>query len=323
MVAVCLAAPVRGAELLISTENTAGHPQTQFLETFATALSGGIAPHTVVMRHSAQAYRGQDEAEALATGKIAFAAPGIWLLGQFNTDLNALLLPAFMGWSGEALAPIVDGALGQHLNAGLEANLNAVVIGPWLDLGPAHIFTRDQPVSRFSDLKGLRIRYAGGAANARVLEALGAIPVLIPWPDVPNALDRGAIDGLLTTASTVVSAKLWDHGIHHGFLSGTYYAYYVPLASRPVWNRLSASQKTAVRGAWGNHIGEGRERARASQQEALGRLRAEGVILTDPGPEDDRRTRLSLAQLQAEMVRDLGLRPDVVSFIPPLQEEAR
>lgn len=61
---------------------------------------------------------------------------------------------------------------------------------------PGHIHTDDQPVQSLADLDGLKVRAASQTAAA-MLEALGAIPVGMPVPQVYEALARGVVDGAL------------------------------------------------------------------------------------------------------------------------------
>ncbi|GAB3116929.1 TRAP transporter substrate-binding protein DctP [Novispirillum itersonii] len=307
--------PLRAADLVMSTENTPDHPQARFLEEFAAAVTPALHPHSLILKHSADAVRGRDEAEALTNGRIAFAAPGLWNLDSYNTDLNALLMPTLTGRSTAELEALVDGPLGAVLNAGLMRSLDVVVIGRWLDLGPAHIFTVSRPVRTFADLRGLRIRYAGGAANEMVLKALGAVPVLVPWPEVPAALRAGRVDGILTTASTVVSGRLWDAGLRHGFLSGQYYSFFIPMASRDVWRRLSPPQRDAVRAAWEAGIETGREAARSSQEQAGRTLQAAGLTLTVPDGADLTATRARLVALQPDFLSGLGVSAEVAAAL--------
>lgn len=310
VIACCMTLTVTGArsaEILISTENTADHFQTIFLQKFAATLNAEISEHRFRVIHSAQAFKDRDVAEALSTGRIAMAAPGIWHLGRFSADLNALLLPSFMGFGSADVRKIVDGDFGTRLNQSLEKNLNVRVLGRWLDLGPAHIFTRNVAVNHFGDLRGLRIRYAGGEGNALRLKAMGAIPVLIPWPNVPDALDRKEIDGLLTTTSTVVSAALWKHGIAHAFLSYSYYPFYVPLISHDVWARLKPATRDIITRVWEDMIDGGRKLAVTHQQASLITAAQNNIDIADPGLAERQKQRLVLLAHQGELAATAGI----------------
>ena len=306
-VLVLMAMPAFAADIQISTENTPSHFQTQVLQRYAAALNAEIPEHRFDVVHSARAFSDREVAEAVSSTRVAIAAPGIWHLGQYSSDLNALLLPDFMGLEAQDVRKLVDGPVGEALEDSLETQLNVKVIGKWLDLGPAHIFTRKKVIRRFDDLKGLRIRYAGGDANALRLAALGAEPVLIPWPNVPDALDRGEIDGLLTTSSTVVSASLWEHGLTHAFLSHSYYPFYVPLISGDIWRRLSEPQRKVLTDSWEDMISDGRERAVSHQESSMALLREHGIKITAPSNQERESVRRSLASRQDEMAREIGI----------------
>jgi C4-dicarboxylate-binding protein DctP len=311
----------KSADILISTENTTDHFQTIFLEDFAKALNNSIREHKFRVVHSAQAFKDRDVAEALSSGRIAIAAPGIWHLGRFAPDLNALLLPSFMGRDSQSVRELVDSDFGDRLNHAIEKNLNVRVIGRWLDVGPAHIFTRETPINHFGDLRGLRIRYAGGEGNALHLKELGAIPVLIPWPNVPEALDRKEIDGLLTTTSTVVSAALWEHGIAHAFLSHSYYPFYMPLISQDIWARLSPNVRDIIQQTWEDMVDEGRKQAIRHQQASLITAAQNNIEIVAPDDAERAQQRHDLLRHQPGFAKTIGISDDALKTLNQIAGE--
>jgi TRAP-type C4-dicarboxylate transport system substrate-binding protein len=69
---------------------------------------------------------------------------------------------------------------------------------------PGVIFTRDKPVRRLEDLKGLRIRSTG--LSSKIVEAFGATPVAMPKGDQYDAMYKGVVDG---TTGGVNELKGW------------------------------------------------------------------------------------------------------------------
>ncbi len=61
--------------------------------------------------------------------------------------------------------------------------------------GPGLLHTKDKPVRKMEDLKGLKIRSHG--TTAKVVRALGGTPVAMPMPELYQALQRGVVDGAL------------------------------------------------------------------------------------------------------------------------------
>lgn len=66
------------------------------------------------------------------------------------------------------------------------------ILGTWVH-GPGMIHTKN-PVTKPEDLQGMKIRGGGRSVNT-LLTKLGATPVGMPVPAVPEALSKGVIDG--------------------------------------------------------------------------------------------------------------------------------
>ena len=66
------------------------------------------------------------------------------------------------------------------------------ILGTWVH-GPGIFHTAD-PVEKPADLQGMKIRGASRMVN-QLLEKLGAEPVGMPVPAIPEALSKGVIDG--------------------------------------------------------------------------------------------------------------------------------
>ncbi len=60
--------------------------------------------------------------------------------------------------------------------------------------GPGVIFTKNKPVTKIEDLRGLKVR-GPTATVTKMLANMGATPVGMPVPQVPEALSKGVIDG--------------------------------------------------------------------------------------------------------------------------------
>lgn len=298
--------------LRISVENQPDHVQTRFVRRFADELREAAGDRlTVRFFDQARLFRGADVIYALRQGRVEMAVPGTWHLGRVVPDLNLFLLPAFYGRPPELTHRLQEGPLGREIDARLETVLNVHVAGGWLDLGHAHLFGVRRALREQGDIAGLHIRIPGGPANARRIESLGGVPVSIPWPDLPAWLDRGKVDGILTTPATVVSARLWEHGVSSGFLDRQYFPQYVPLIAGPFWARLPPDLRDLVHRIWSGLVAEQRAAAAADQAAALDTLQAHGVALTRSGEDALAAWRERMLPRQAEMAAELGIDPSL------------
>lgn len=296
----------------ISTENTPAHVQTRVVQRFADELARRTQGRlSVEFRHSAQLFRDQDVIRAINEGKVDMAVPGTWQLDRYDPYVSVLMLPMFFGRDAADHHRIRDGQLGQQISKHLEDALRVVVPGRWIDLGHANVYLTQQAVTRYQDMSGLRIRIAGGTAIAAQLAAVAALPVLVPWPDLPNTLQRGRLDGLLTTHETIASAKLWEQGIRHATEINAYFAQYIPVISRSYWDSLPEDLQTAIRASWESIVDEARTEAAQAQRDARRALESHGVRVVAPTPEAILAWRQRAVADQAALTRKLGV-PDAI-----------
>jgi TRAP-type C4-dicarboxylate transport system substrate-binding protein len=80
--------------------------------------------------------------------------------------------------------------------------------------GSSFHLTSSKGVRTLEDLKGLKIR-AATRLNSRMLASLGATPVQMPLPAVPEAMSKGVIDGAMVPWEGVPAAKLQEIAKSH------------------------------------------------------------------------------------------------------------
>jgi TRAP-type transport system periplasmic protein len=75
--------------------------------------------------------------------------------------------------------------------------------------GPGVIHTTDKPVKSVADLKGLKMR-APTRIVTKLMTSLGATPVGMPLPGIPDALSKGTIQGCVIPWEVVPSVKVQE-----------------------------------------------------------------------------------------------------------------
>lgn len=126
------------------------------------------------------------------------------------------------------------------------AKEKGVTIIKWLfDTGTWYLFTDTGPIKSVKDIKGQKIRFAGGEAFAKALKALKTTPIALPYTEVVTALQTNMIEGLLTDFTGGVGYfELTRH---------TKYAVLVPFGNQPIcmvantkwWNSLPEKARNA------------------------------------------------------------------------------
>ena len=77
-----------------------------------------------------------------------------------------------------------------------------------------YLHTRDKQIKSLADLKGMKLRAPTRQTN-KLLAALGASPVGMPLPTVPDAVSKGTIDGFALPWEVMPSIKLHEMVKYH------------------------------------------------------------------------------------------------------------
>ena len=72
-----------------------------------------------------------------------------------------------------------------------------------------YVHTRDKQIKTLADFKGLKMRAPTRQTN-KLLSKLGATPVSMPLPAIPDAISKGVIDGFMLPWEVIPSVKLHE-----------------------------------------------------------------------------------------------------------------
>lgn len=266
----------------------------------------------VKIYHGAAKYKDTDVPKALNQGALDMGYPGTWQLGKFVSDFDIVDLPMFFGRTQEENYKVFDGPVGKALAEKFEKKLGVKIIGKWLDLGFQNTFTTSKPIKVYTDMKGMKIRIPGGAANIARYETLGAAAIKIAWPDVPQALQRGTVDGLSTTFESIRSAKLWDSGLKNAYVSQHSFSQYLPTIAGKSWAKYPKEIQDLITSTWAAKVDVLRERAKKRQEEAQEDGKKNGIAVVVPTAEDISAARKVLMAKQDALVTELQVDPALV-----------
>ena len=311
---------VRSFVLIASLDTPPAHFRNALVRRFADDLkrdTGGAV--TMEIYEAGQLMSDRDVAKALAWGSVDFALPADSKVARFEPDANLLSLPIFYGQPAEVAHRVVDGELGARVRRAIADTLNVTVLEPPLDLGHSATFSTERSILDAADYAGLKLRIPGGAGPAALFETLGAVPLAVPFPDVPLALSQGNLDAIQSTFETVRSARLWDAGLRHCLEDNANFLQYIPMLSNGAARRIPPTHRQTLFRTWSAHAIAARELANRVQREAYAEIEAAGVACrrVTATPCDPMRERLEAASRAVAMSAgmDMQLVEDAVRAV--------
>ncbi|WP_293268610.1 TRAP transporter substrate-binding protein [Neptunomonas sp.] len=133
-----------------------------------------------------------------------------------------------------AYFPTLERAFAQKYNAKL------MLLYPF----PSQMLWCKQQVSNIEDLKGKRIRVFLTTLGDFV-EGVGAIPVSVPYNDVPDALEKGIVDCVITGTMSAYTSKLYKVA-SYGFTLRVGWGLAFGAMNMNKWNLLNSEQKALL-----------------------------------------------------------------------------
>jgi TRAP-type C4-dicarboxylate transport system substrate-binding protein len=178
--------------------------------------------------------------------------------------------------------------------------------------GPGAIHTRSRAVRSIGDLEGLKMR-APSRLTTRLLAALGATPVGMPVPQIPDALSKGVIDGALLPWDVVPSIKVDELARYHAefdpALPALYTATFVMAMNRAKYDALPPDLKKVIDANSGLETSAWLGRTQAAA-DAPGRASAEarGKTVTRLGEADHQAFRKAAERVDDEWIAEMKRR---------------
>src|SRR3981189_3240188 len=113
-----------------------------------------------------------------------------------------------------------------------------------LHTSSANLLVSKKPVKTLEDLKGMKLRVLGGPPT-EMAKALGAVPTLIPMPDVYQSLDKGVVDGAAAPWEAVQGFRLYEVARNYT-IAPFYVAYFSVCANKQKWQSLPKDIRDAI-----------------------------------------------------------------------------
>ena len=223
---------------------------------------------------NSQLYKDKEEVEALQLGAVQMLAPSLAKFGPLGVkEFEVFDLP-FILPNKAALRKVTEGALGKKLFAKLETK-GITGLAYW-DNG-FKIMTANKALKTPEDFRGLKMRIQSSKVLEAQMRALGAIPQVMAFSEVYQALQTGVVDGAENTASNIYTQK--HHEVQKfGTLADHGYIGYAVIVNKKFWDGLPADVRTQLEKAMAEATTYANNISQTENDEALAEMKKSGKI---------------------------------------------
>ncbi len=183
---------------------------------------------------NSQLYKDKEEMEALQLGAVQMLAPSLAKFGPLGVkEFEVFDLPYIFD-NYDELHKITQGPVGQQLLSKLEPK-GIKGLAYW-DNG-FKSFSANKPLKMPADFKGLKMRIQSSKVLEEEMRALSALPQVMAFSEVYNALMTGVVDGTENPPSNMYTQKMHEVQKHLSLFEHGYLGYAV-IVNKRFWEGL-------------------------------------------------------------------------------------
>src|SRR5712672_2859164 len=252
---------------------------------------------------NSQLYKDNEELQALQLGAVQLLAPSLAKFGPLGArEFEVFELPVSLP-SKAALRKVTDGALGAKLMGLLEPK-SIKGLAYW-DNGFKDM-SANKPLRMPEDFKGLNMRIQSSKVLEAQMRALGAIPQVMAFSEVYQALATGVVDGTENPFSNEYTQKM--HEVQkYTVISDHGYVGYAVIANKKFWDGLPADVRGQLEKAMKEATDYTNSIAQKENDDALAEMRKSGkTTITTLTPAEKDAWKKALAPVYQEMSGRVG-----------------
>jgi C4-dicarboxylate-binding protein DctP len=285
---------------VVAPETPKGKGSEKFKELADKYTNGRVK---VEVYPNSQLYKDKEEVDALQLGAVQMLAPSLAKFGPLGVrEFEVFDLPFILPGKA-ALRKVTEGDLGKRLFKKLESK-GIVGLAYW-DNG-FKVMSANKPLRTPDDFRGLKMRIQSSKVLEAQMRALGAIPQVMAFSEVYQAMQTGVVDGSENTPSNMYTQKhhevqkfitLSDHG----------YIGYAVIANKKFWDGLPAAVRGQLEKAMAEATAYANDISQKENDEALAEIRKSGKSeLIELTPEQKAAWRKALEPLYTDMASRVG-----------------
>jgi len=217
-------------------------------------------------------YKDNEEMNALQLGSVQMLAPSLAKFGPLGVrEFEVFDLP-YLFDSYDELHKVTEGPVGKQMFQKLESK-GIIGLAYW-DNGFKDM-SANKKLEHVSDFRGLKMRIQSSKVLDEQMRALGAIPQVMAFSEVYQALQTGVVDGTENPPSNLYTQKMYEVQKYltlsnHGYLG------YAVIVNKKFWDGLPADVRKTLEGAMADATKYANDIAKKENDDALAAVKKSG-----------------------------------------------
>jgi C4-dicarboxylate-binding protein DctP len=285
----------------VVAQDTPKGKASEFFAKRAGELTGGKVK--VEVYANSTLYKDKEEMEALQIGAVQMLAPSLAKFGPLGArEFEVFDLP-FIFDNADDLHKVTTGPVGKQLFAKLQSR-GITGLAFW-DNG-FKSFSANKPLKAPDDFKGLKMRIQSSKVLESQMRAVGALPQVMAFSEVYQALQTGVVDGTENPHSNLFTQKMHEVQKHmtvsdHGYLG------YAVITNKKFWDGLPADVRGQLEKAMEEATAYANKIAKEENDGALEKVKASGKTqVYMPTPAERLALKKAMVPVHKEMESRIG-----------------
>jgi tripartite ATP-independent transporter DctP family solute receptor len=249
--AACLAVPAAGIAQQkqvwkASDVHPLGYPTVEAIVRMGRKLEAQTNGRISIQMYPQMQLGGEKEMiEQAQVGALQIARISVGALGPVIDELNVFNMP-FIFRDEQHMRKVIDGPIGAELLEKISANpaTRLIALG-WMDAGTRNVYS-NKPVTKPSDLKGMKVRMMGNPIFVETMNAMGGNGVAMGFNELYSAMQTGVVDGAENNEPTVLAQNHYQVAKVYS-LTGHLIIPEMFVFSKVSWDKLSKDDQALLK----------------------------------------------------------------------------
>jgi len=285
---------------VVADDTPKGKGATKFKELAEKYTSGAVK---VEVYANSTLYKDKEEMEALQLGAVQMLAPSLSKFGPLGVREFELFDLPYIFDGNDALRKVTEGPVGADLLSRLEPK-GVKGLAFW-DNG-FKVLSANSPIKSPADLRGKKMRIQSSKVLEEQFREVKALPQVMAFSEVYQALQTGVVDGTENTVSNYFTQKV--HEVQkHMTLSDHGYIGYALITNKKFWDGLPTELRTQLDKAVQDSTAYANQIAKEENDKALEGVRASGKTeIYTPTAEEKAALKKALVPVHKKMESRIG-----------------